>query len=40
MRRTVGMGEVGGGLSVKLLVNCIQIKMFEHLKIIGNREAL
>lgn len=39
MRRE-GTEEVGRGLSVKVLVNRVQIKMFEHLRIIGNHEDL
>lgn len=38
--RTVGTGDVGRGLSVEVLVNCVQIKMFEHWRIMGNHEAL
>lgn len=33
-------GEVGRDLSVKVLVNLVQIKMPEHFRTTGNHEAL
>lgn len=40
MGRGKGREEVGRGLSVKVLVNRAQIKMFEHLRIKGSHEDL